>query len=162
MRSLIIFTKLFLFAHFAFTKELSLEEESNVRNLLKMANLVLNDSDVAVNNETKIERQNDVATSDKPFLLDEDNFHDYVIDADTHKLILDKPWFILFFSPKCSFCNDFKPTWEEFHAKNKGEINIGSIDCTSEKSQLLCMEYNIMGYPTLKYIPIDKENPVMY
>ena len=24
------------------------------------------------------------------------------------------------------------------------------------------MEYGITGYPTMKYIPVDRENPVMY
>ena len=85
-----------------------------------------------------------------------------MIDADTHKLILDKPWFILYFSPKCGYCNEFKPTWEEFHAKNKDKLNIASVDCTVDKSALLCMEYSVMAYPTLKYIPVDNETPKMY
>ena len=155
---------LFLFAQFAVTKELSDEDAISMRSLLEMADLALSGAEVpATNNETKAEKQNDIATSDKPFLLDENNFHDYVIDADTHQLILDRPWFILFFSPKCIHCTNFKPTWEEFHEKYKGEINIASIDCVDEASAVLCIEYNILAYPTLKYIPTeDKENPVMY
>ena len=85
-----------------------------------------------------------------------------MIDAETHKFILDKPWFLYFFSPTCGYSRAFNPTWEEFHAKHKGEVNIASIDCTADASKLLCMEYNIMAYPTLKYIPVDRETPVMY
>ena len=68
---------------------------------------------------TKAERQEKVTNSKKPFLLNEHNFHDYVITADTHELILDRSWFLNFYAPWCDHCQIFEPTWDDFHAKNK-------------------------------------------
>ncbi|KAG9301226.1 hypothetical protein G9A89_012609 [Geosiphon pyriformis] len=58
------------------------------------------------------------------------------------------PWFIKFFAPWCPHCKDLAPIWEELAGKLKGEINVGSVDCTLEGD--LCSRYEIRGYPTLK------------
>ena len=104
-----------------------------VKKLLDMASLTAPPSlnYVPINNETRIERQRDVATSEEPFLLSEANFHEYVIDSETHELILDRPWFLLFYAPWCGFSQKFMPIWKDFHTKNKEMINIGSIDCSA-------------------------------
>ena len=121
---------------------------------------------VQINNETRIERQADIATSDEPFLLSEANFHEYVIDSETHEMILDRPWFLLFYAPWCGFSQKFMPIWHDFHERNKELVNIASIDCSAQDSKVLCMEYNIMGYPSMRFIPfelpLDRLRPVMY
>ena len=99
-------------------------------------------------------------------MLSEANFHEYVINSENHELILDRPWFLLFYAPWCGYSQKFMPIWKDFHAKNKELINIGSIDCSAQNSKVLCMEYNIMGYPSLRFIPLelpfDKQRPVMH
>ena len=99
-------------------------------------------------------------------LLNEHNFHDYVINADTHELILDRSWFLNFYAPWCDHCQNFEPIWEDFHAKNKEYINVASIDCSDINSKVLCMEYGIMNYPSLRFIPLefdfDRKKPVMH
>ena len=37
------------------------------------------------------------------------------VDKDTQKVIGEKAWFIDFFSPWCSHCRQFAPTWDEFY-----------------------------------------------
>ena len=44
-----------------------------------------------------------------------DNFYGFVVDKDTQKVIGEKAWFIDFFSPWCSHCRQFAPTWDEFY-----------------------------------------------
>ena len=104
-----------------------------IKTLLDMASLTAPPSlnYVPINNETRLERQRDVATSEEPFLLSEANFHDYVIESETHELILDRPWFLLFYAPWCGFSQKFMPIWKDFHSKNKELVNIGSIDCSA-------------------------------
>ena len=104
-----------------------------IKKLLDMASLTAPPSlnYVPINNETRLERQRDVATSEEPFLLSEANFHEYVIDSETHELILERPWFLLFYAPWCGFSQKFTPIWKDFHSKNKELVNIGSIDCSA-------------------------------
>ena len=85
---------------------------NSVKKLLDMANLTPPPPrNIKPNNETLQERQEEISSSSSPFLLDESNFHDYVIDVDTHNLILDRPWFLLFYAPWCGFSKNFMPTW---------------------------------------------------
>ena len=87
-------------------------------------------------------------------MLDETNFYHFVLDKETDDLILDKPWFILFFSPGCPHCVHFKPDWKEFHGLHKDEINIASVDCQSPAGRTVCGLFFISGYPSLKYFPV--------
>ena len=179
MRILAILTALGL-AHFALgaqkiTKIIKGPDltTGDIKKLLEMADqpaprqtLEAREEHIRVLNETVSERQREVSTSESPIQLTEDNFHDYVIDVDTHELILERPWFILFYAPWCDYCKQFLPTWKEFHEKHRDSINIASIDCSKPNNKVLCMEYNIMAYPTLRLIPyefpFDKTQPVMH
>ena len=71
-------------------------------------------------------------------------------------MILDKPWFILFFSPRCSHCIHFKPMFKEFHTMYHKELNMGSVDCTDSKSRSLCKLFKVGAYPTLLYYTNDQ------
>lgn len=39
-----------------------------------------------------------------------------------------KDFIILFFSPYCSHCQRFKPTWKDFAASVQGKIGVGDVD----------------------------------
>ena len=86
--------------------------------------------------------------------MDPTNFYDYVVNPESFTLMLDKPWYILFFSPNCPHCVHFKPTWNEFHNLHKSEINVGSVDCKNA-GRPLCTLYGIRSYPTINYFPVD-------
>ena len=66
-------------------------EIGTINKLLNMANFETPQSlkNVQISNETRIERQAAISTSPEPFLLSEANFHEYVIDSETHEMILD-------------------------------------------------------------------------
>ncbi|RIB02001.1 thioredoxin-like protein [Gigaspora rosea] len=60
------------------------------------------------------------------------------------------PWFVKFFAPWCGHCKNLAPTWEELSRKLQNKVNVGEVDCTTEKD--ICSKFNIQGYPTLKLI----------
>jgi thioredoxin domain-containing protein 5 len=59
-------------------------------------------------------------------------------------------WFIEHFSPYCSHCKHFKPTWEQLVAETQTEIpevKTATVDCIMYGD--LCDKNNINSYPTL-------------
>ncbi|XP_057652924.1 sulfhydryl oxidase 2-like [Diorhabda carinulata] len=66
----------------------------------------------------------------------------------------DRAWLIEFYNAWCGFCQRFAPSWKEFAtdiAGWKGLVGVGAIDCANEQNTGICREFEIMGYPTLKY-----------
>ncbi|TPX66536.1 hypothetical protein CcCBS67573_g07788 [Chytriomyces confervae] len=59
-------------------------------------------------------------------------------------------WIVKFYSPFCSHCIAFAPTWVEVAQKLKGTLNVGEVDCTVEKE--LCKKYEIMMFPSVVFI----------
>ena len=56
------------------------------------------------------------------------------------------------------FLQKLAPTWDELAAKMgaDGKATIAKVDCT--KSQSLCQEHGIKGYPTLAYFRFGHSN----
>jgi len=59
-------------------------------------------------------------------------------------------WLTEFFAPWCGHCKHLAPIWEKLSTELKGEINVGSVDCTVQKG--LCAKFGIKGFPTIKYL----------
>ena len=60
--------------------------------------------------------------------------------------------FIKFFAPWCGHCQAMAPAWKELgdlYTQSTDTV-IGEVDCTV--AQDLCTKYDIVGYPTLKYV----------
>ena len=74
----------------------------------------------------------------------------------------DKPWFIEFFAPWCPHCQHLAPVWDSLHLKVRDEVNIARVDCTSAKSRPLCVHFDVHGYPTLIYFPLDSTQKLRY
>lgn len=74
------------------------------------------------------------------------------------KLLTEKPWFIKFFAPWCGHCKRLGPTWDELHQNQRGELNVGRVDCTTEAGRPLCTHFEVRGYPTLLFFTAS-ENP---
>ena len=92
----------------------------------------------------------------KPVELFEENFYQLVVDKTTDRVSSEKPWFIKFFAPWCGHCKRLAPTWEELYNKNRGKLNVGTVDCTSDLGRPLCNHYEVRGYPTLLYFPVSE------
>lgn len=59
-----------------------------------------------------------------------------------------------FYNSWCGFCQRFAPSWKALgtDVRNwKDVVGIGAIDCSDEDNSPICREFEIMGYPTLRY-----------
>lgn len=76
-----------------------------------------------------------------------------VLGKDTFRKAIEDPanpkWILKFFAPWCGHCKRLAPVLDEVAPKLKGQMAIGTIDCTTEKQ--LCNEFGVRGYPTLKF-----------
>lgn len=60
-----------------------------------------------------------------------------------------KPFMIMFYAPWCGHCKKAMPEFEGASADADKDIQFGKVDCTSEQS--LCSDYDVQGYPTIKF-----------
>eukprot|EP00756_Hemistasia_phaeocysticola_P060512 Hpha_TRINITY_DN4091_c0_g1::TRINITY_DN4091_c0_g1_i1::g.63652::m.63652 len=68
----------------------------------------------------------------------------------------DTNWFIMFWAPWCGHCKRVKPIFAEA-SRTPFTVQFGMVDCTSDDARPICQEYNVTGYPTLKYSVRGKE-----
>ncbi|XP_057369617.1 sulfhydryl oxidase 1-like [Daphnia carinata] len=65
-------------------------------------------------------------------------------------------WLVEFYSSWCGHCIDFAPAFIQLANDVKGwekVITVGAVDCAKDENIPLCRDYEIMGYPTLKFFP---------
>ncbi|CAB4054951.1 unnamed protein product [Lepeophtheirus salmonis] len=92
--------------------------------------------------------------NDKVVLLDSTNFVSKVHGSKT-------AWMIEFYSSWCGHCINFAPTFKNFSAKVhdwSNVIQIGVLDCADDKNTNTCRNYEVNGYPTLKFFPPNSLN----
>ncbi len=106
-----------------------------------------------------IAKENSNETQWEPSVLDIESFNTLVVDLSTDlgEFVGDKPWFIKFYAPWCGHCQRLAPTWSEFNRLHMDELNVGTVDCTTEKGQPLCSKLEVRGYPTLLYFPKETQ-----
>lgn len=84
---------------------------------------------------------------DKILILNNTNFQANICSST-------RAWVVEFYSSWCGHCIHFAPTYKEFAADVFGwkeVISVGAIDCAAEENMPTCREYEVMGYPTLKF-----------
>ncbi|XP_065200753.1 sulfhydryl oxidase 2-like isoform X1 [Planococcus citri] len=94
-----------------------------------------------------------VAT-DKVALLTVNNFNENVYNSTS-------AWLVQFYNSWCGHCIKFSPIWKQLAASIynwRNVLVIGAIDCADDQNTQLCREYEIMGYPTVRYFPPLLEN----
>lgn len=63
-------------------------------------------------------------------------------------------WIIEFYNSWCGFCQRFAPSWKALATQIKSwksMIAVGAIDCSDDDNSAICRDFEIMGYPTLRY-----------
>lgn len=88
--------------------------------------------------------------------LTDDNFDKLVMDSDDI-------WLVEFYAPWCGHCKNLAPVWASAATELKGKVKLGALDATVHTVK--ASEYNIRGYPTIKYFPAgrkDSESVVDY
>ena len=59
-----------------------------------------------------------------------------------------------FYSSWCGHCIHFAPTFKQLALDVHGwrtVMAVGAIDCAQEVNMPTCREYEVMGYPTIKF-----------
>ncbi|CAF0941749.1 unnamed protein product [Rotaria sp. Silwood1] len=80
------------------------------------------------------------------------------LNEESYKAILKKKKsaLVMFYAPWCGHCKKAKPLYtsaaEKF--KDNPKVMFSAVDCT--KSQSICKEYEVQGYPTIKYFSFGK------
>ena len=67
---------------------------------------------------------------------------------------LDHPCQVEFYSSWCGHCIHFAPTFKSLALDVyswRGVMAVAAIDCAVEANMAVCREYEIMGYPTIKF-----------
>jgi thioredoxin-like negative regulator of GroEL len=57
-------------------------------------------------------------------------------------------WLVLYYSPACGHCHQFKPVWDEYRTKYGDRINIAEVKDDYLSSVVPRQE--VFGYPTIK------------
>lgn len=63
-------------------------------------------------------------------------------------------WIIEFYNSWCGFCQRFAPSWKALATDIRGWkplVAVGAIDCSDDDNSAICRDFEIMGYPTLRY-----------
>jgi len=84
---------------------------------------------------------------DKILILNNTNFQSNICSSS-------KAWVVEFYSSWCGHCIHFAPTYKEFAADVfawREVIAVAAIDCAMEENMPTCREYEVMGYPSLKF-----------
>lgn len=77
---------------------------------------------------------------------------------------LDKPVFVMFYSPTCSHCKAMDPYFEEYAKEFKEQVLFAKINVMN--NPIVASRYGIMGTPTFKFFceghPIQELAGAMY
>ncbi|KAF5293320.1 hypothetical protein FQR65_LT10985 [Abscondita terminalis] len=89
------------------------------------------------------------SSGDDVIELTDDNFDKLVLNSDDI-------WLVEFFAPWCGHCKNLAPEWASAASELKGKVKLGALDATVHTRK--GSEYNIKGYPTIKYFPAGKKS----
>jgi len=76
----------------------------------------------------------------------------------------EKPIFVMFSSPTCTYCKQMRPYFEKYASEYKENVIFASIDVV--KTSTIAAKYGVMGTPTFKFFckgrPIHEVVGAMY
>ncbi|KAI9331470.1 hypothetical protein BDR26DRAFT_870160 [Obelidium mucronatum] len=67
-----------------------------------------------------------------------------------------------FFAPWCGHCKNLAPEYKKAADSLKGLAKLVAVDCDAEANKPLCGQYQIQGFPTLKFFGKNKKSPQDY
>lgn len=108
-------------------------------------------SGAVIAEEPDIQQQGLYSKSDKVEILTARNFEKKVYG---HK----HAYLIQFYNSYCGHCRAFAPKFKEFASELvrwKNVIKLGVIDCSIEENNEICRQFEIMAYPSLRYLQAD-------
>ncbi|XP_021516185.1 sulfhydryl oxidase 1 isoform X1 [Meriones unguiculatus] len=94
------------------------------------------------------------SSSDPLTLLDADTVRPAVLGSSS-------AWAVEFFASWCGHCIAFAPTWKELANDVKDwrpALNLAVLDCADESNSDVCREFNIAGFPTVRFFKAFSKN----
>lgn len=94
------------------------------------------------------------SSSDPLTLLDADTVRPTVLGSSS-------AWAVEFFASWCGHCIAFAPTWKELANDVKDwrpALNLAVLDCAEETNSAVCREFNIAGFPTVRFFQAFSKN----
>uniref|UniRef100_A0A8C2YUL8 Thioredoxin domain-containing protein n=1 Tax=Chinchilla lanigera TaxID=34839 RepID=A0A8C2YUL8_CHILA len=70
-------------------------------------------------------------------------------------------WAVEFFASWCGHCIAFAPTWKALANDVKGwspALNLAALDCADETNNAVCRDFNILGFPSVKFFKAFSKN----
>ncbi|KAM6166504.1 sulfhydryl oxidase 1 isoform 2-T2 [Erethizon dorsatum] len=70
-------------------------------------------------------------------------------------------WAVEFFASWCGHCIAFAPTWKALANDVKGwrpALNLAALDCADETNSVVCRDFNIPGFPSVRFFKAFSEN----
>lgn len=68
------------------------------------------------------------------------------------KEFLNKPGFLLHYSPYCDHCKSMVDMWSNLAIEYRNRFVISAINCDNLENYKICSALSIKKYPTIKYI----------
>lgn len=124
--------------------------------ILKVSSLVIFLIYISYCSSSLTNNQNDKLSTENQGLYNDSDYVYIINSANFNKTIYnsDRLWFLEFYNSWCGFCQRFAPSWKDLAERLKSSrdiIGIAAIDCYNEDNNVLCRNFEIMGYPTLRY-----------
>lgn len=94
------------------------------------------------------------SSSDPLTLLDADTLRPAVLGSSS-------AWAVEFFASWCGHCIAFAPKWKELATDVKDwrpALNLAVLDCADETNSAVCREFNIAGFPTVRFFKAFSKN----
>jgi protein disulfide-isomerase A6 len=92
-------------------------------------------------------------TDSKVVKLTVANFQSEVLDSEDL-------WLIEFYAPWCGHCKKLAPHYDKAAKALDGIVKFGALDMTVDGEA--AKDYNVTGYPTIKFFGTDKTEPAVY
>lgn len=105
-------------------------------------------SGAVVPEDADIEQQGLYSKSDHVEILTANNFDKKVYGQN-------QAYLVQFYNSYCGHCRSFAPKFKEFASELlrwKQVIKLGVIDCSIEENNEVCRQFEIMAYPSLRYL----------
>lgn len=70
-----------------------------------------------------------------------------------------------FYNAFCGFCQRFAPHWKRFATdvrRWRGIVQVAAVDCANDANSVLCREYEVMSYPSVRYFGPHFSDPKNY
>lgn len=103
-------------------------------------------------------RQADTSNDENAGLYDENDSVVSLTAANLKEKVFQQPYASLveFYNSYCGFCRRYAPIWKQLASDIlawQSMIKVMALDCSRDENNSLCRQFDVMAYPTIRFIP---------